>query len=120
MTQVSSPAPSPSQADERLRQLIALLPDPDYQTLRQYADLTLRGLHHDALTAPWTFIAQASGWPTRRRRQAAVRIAEAAMEIGAGVGSDVLPDTLWTELVEPTCNSGRKKTTWRYPTDCLR
>ncbi len=62
----------------------------------------MRGHADEAVRALWAFITEASGWSIRRRHQAAVRIAEPALNTGSGLGSAVLPDPLWTEFVEPT------------------
>lgn len=49
-----------------------------------------------------TFITEASTWDLRKRRQAAVRIADVAETFGAGAGSNAMPNRLWNDLVEPT------------------
>ncbi len=88
--------------DEGLRSLTGDFPEPEFQDLRRYAELTSRGQAAEALITVQRFIAEASRWDIRPRRQAAVRIAEAAWNSGSGPGSDTLPDPLWNELVEPT------------------
>ena len=100
--------------DEGLRSLAVEFP---FEDLRRYAQLTSSGQTVEALVTVHKFVAEASTWDIRPRRQAAVRIAEAAWNSGSGPGSDTLPDPLWDELVEPTCSSGPQMTTWRYHTD---
>lgn len=105
MTQGSStpePSPSTAPADQGLQALIGSFPEPEFEQLRRYAELTSMGQHDEASQALKTFIAEASGWDVRKRRQAAVRIADVAETYGAGPGSRVLPNRLWNDLVEPT------------------
>jgi hypothetical protein len=100
------PNPEPfsteSTADHGLQALAAALPELEYRHLRRYAEFTLAAQPDEARDALQTFIARASTWEVRKQRQAAVRIADVAEQIGSGPGSTVLPNRLWSAMVEPT------------------
>ncbi len=96
------PFSSRAAADHGLHALAAALPEPEYRHLRRYEELTLSGQPNEARDALQTFITRTSTWDVRKQRQAAVRIADVAEQTGSGPGSTVLPDRLWSAMVEPT------------------
>jgi hypothetical protein len=102
--QPQNPEPFSSEpaADHGLQELAAALPELEYRHLRRYAEFTLAAQSDEARDALQTFIARASTWEVRKQRQAAVRIADVAEQIGSGPGSTVLPNRLWSAMVEPT------------------
>jgi hypothetical protein len=100
-----SPNPEPfssdAAVDHGLQALAVALPELEYRHLRRYAELMMSGQSDEAADALQTFIAMASTWEVRKQRQGAVRIADVAERTGSGPGSTVLPNRLWSAMVEP-------------------